>query len=108
MADLRQQPVLMRELLVHLVKREGVVPYFYCDSEQLVTIAIGYLVDQRNGMDATGKRLARDLAAQPGVRFLKENGARASQSEVEADWERVKKHGRRYKQGACTRISTCS
>lgn len=96
MADLRANGVRMRELLDHLLEREKAIEYFYCDHRGLVTIAIGFLVDQDSAPDATGKRLARQLAGRPEVTFADANGVVASADEVERDWERVKQHGRSH------------
>ncbi|HKU43051.1 MAG TPA: hypothetical protein VJR89_33055 [Polyangiales bacterium] len=87
----------MRELLDHLVERESVVRYFYCDHRGLVTIAIGYLVDQEHAPDATGKRLARELARRANVTFTDSSNVRASETQVEQDWDRVKNHGRNHR-----------
>lgn len=55
---------------------EGAVPYLYCDILGLVTIAYGNLVDPMRG--AMGLELNRP------------DGSRASQSEIAAEWQRVK------------------
>ena len=94
MTDLRTDAVGMTELLGHLVEREGAVDYFYCDHRGLVTIAIGYLVDRDGAPDAAGKQLALTLASRADVKFATAAGAAAAAAAVEADWQRVKEHGR--------------
>lgn len=94
MGDLRANAVRMRELLDHLLERESAFPHFYCDDKGLVTIAIGYLVDQVNANDDAGKRLARQLASRATVGFTDARGMGASLDEVERDWMRVKQYGR--------------
>jgi hypothetical protein len=105
MADLRANQLRMKELLDHLVERESVVRHFYCDHRGLVTIAIGYLVDQEHAPDATGKRLARELARRPRVTFADSNGVPASESQVELDWDRVKNFGRNRRGAAASEFA---
>jgi NAD(P)-dependent dehydrogenase (short-subunit alcohol dehydrogenase family) len=83
----------MAELYAHLREMESAIPYFYCDDHQLVTIAIGYLVDQTGATDAVGQGLARALARRGDVAFAR-NGAGVDADAVVADWQRVKAHGR--------------
>lgn len=94
MTDLRTDTVGMTELLAHLRRREGAINYFYCDHRGLVTIAIGYLVDKAKGPESAGLRRARELAERADVSFTTKDGAPASSADVEADWRRVKAHGR--------------
>ena len=84
----------MSELLTHLLEREGAIEHFYCDHRGLVTIAIGILVDRDEAEDTAGKQLARDLGNRPGVKFVTKAGVTASIADIEADWQRVKSHGR--------------
>jgi hypothetical protein len=94
MGDLRANATRMRELLEHLLERESAFPHFYCDDRGLVTIAIGYLVDQAHASDDAGKRLARQLASRGNVTFMDARGMGASLDDVEHDWTRVKQYGR--------------
>lgn len=106
----------MKELLDHLVERESSVPYFYCDHNHLVTIAIGFLVEQQHAPDAAGVRLARRLATRGDVAFVDLKGMPASTDDVEQDWLRVKSYGRthgnagflQYKKVAQLRIGEAS
>lgn len=93
MADLRTSPYFS-DYLTFLTETEGSVPYFYCDSEHLVTIGVGYLVDQVGAPDTVGQQLARDLAARSDIRLNKANGTRATQQEAANDWLAVKNFGR--------------
>lgn len=93
MADLRTDPARMAELFAHLKEMESFVPYFYCDDHQLVTIGIGYLVDQTGAADNVGEGLARALARSGDVTFTR-NGVGVDADEVATDWQRVKTHGR--------------
>lgn len=95
MADVRTDPLAMATIYAHLVAFESVIPYFYCDSRQLVTIAIGYLVDQDGAADSVGEGLARTLAGRGDVTFTL-NGAVVAARDVVADWTRVKTHGRTH------------
>jgi hypothetical protein len=94
MADLRTDTAGMSELLGHLVEREGSVDHFYCDHRGLVTIAIGILIDKDGAPDTVGKQLAQTLASRSDVKFVTATGAAASPADVQADWQRVKDHGR--------------
>jgi hypothetical protein len=96
MTDLRTDAAGMAELLSHLREREGAVNHFYCDHRGLVTIAVGFLVDRSDGADTVGKQLARTLCARDDVGFASATGAAATTAEVEADWQRVKDHGRAH------------
>lgn len=94
MADLRNNPQRMQELIVHIEAREGAFPYFYCDSHGLVTIGIGHLVDRRGATEADGQALARVLANQAGVVFRnRHNNVVASAQQIVDDWTRVHAHG---------------
>jgi hypothetical protein len=95
MTDLRTDQRRMAELVSHLVAMEGVFPYLYCDHVGLVTIAIGFLVDQRGASDAVGENIARQLATRPDVTFTR-NGAAVGAADVGADWRRVKARGRTH------------
>jgi hypothetical protein len=90
--DLRTDPLRMAELYAHLKEMESTVPYFYCDDHHLVTIAIGYLVDQSGAADEVGAGLARALARRGDVAFTR-NGVGVDADDVVADWRRVKTHG---------------
>jgi hypothetical protein len=94
MTDLRTDATGMAELLDHLLEREGAIEHFYCDHRGLVTIAIGYLVDSNGASDAAGKQIAHQLGSRGDVKFVTAAGAPASIAEIEADWQRVKDHGR--------------
>lgn len=98
MADLRLQPSCMSTFLKHLKEREGVIEHFYCDSQGLVTIAIGYLVDRRGGSRQRGLARARSLAERADVVFTrKEDEAPATVEDVQADWRRTKDFGARIR-----------
>lgn len=94
MADLRTDNAGMAELLDHLLEREGAIDHFYCDHRGLVTIAVGYLVDRDGAPDAAGRQLALNLASRGDVKFSTAAGAAANVAAVEADWQRIKEHGR--------------
>ncbi|MBP7514487.1 MAG: hypothetical protein KA791_08070 [Flavobacteriales bacterium] len=96
MADLRLNNDRMTELLDHIIEREGSYPYFYCDNHGLVTIGIGYLVDQRGASDATGRRLATALVRRFGNSAFERPGSTGvvDGAAVAADWQRVKDAGR--------------
>lgn len=97
MADLRTHSAGMHELLGHLREREGAIEHFYCDHRGLVTIAIGYLVDRGDVQgDHHGRQLAKELSERSDVIFRRPDHTVASESEVEADWQRVKAHGREH------------
>jgi hypothetical protein len=85
----------MAELYAHLVLVESAIPYFYCDDHHLVTLAIGYLVDQDRAADDVGIGLARAVARRADVTFTRA-GAAVDVAEVVADWQRVKDHGRTH------------
>lgn len=93
MTDLRTNAAGMAELLSHLREREGAVGHLYCDHRGLVTIAVGYLVDRDGQPDGAGRERARKLAQREDVVFSTA-GAPATVADVEADWQRVKDHGR--------------
>lgn len=96
MADLRHNATRMTELIDHILEREGSYPYFYCDNHGLVTIGIGYLVDQRGTSDTTGRRLAVSLARRLGNRAFARLGSSGpvDVATIVADWQRVKDAGR--------------
>ena len=94
MTDLRTHATGIAELLAHLREREGAVGHLYCDHRGLVTIAVGYLVDRNGQPDDAGRQLARKLAQRSDVVFSTAAGTPATVTDVEADWQRVKDHGR--------------
>src|SRR6185369_12181975 len=88
-------PDRMAELYDHLVRMESAIPYLYCDNVGLVTVAIGFLVDQRGAADSVGEGQARTLANRNDVTFTL-NGAAVGANDVVNDWKRVKTYGRAH------------
>jgi len=95
MAELMTNPDRMAELYDHLVRMESAIPYLYCDNVGLVTVAIGFLVDQRGAADSVGEGQARTLANRNDVTFTL-NGAAVGANDVVNDWKRVKAYGRAH------------
>jgi len=97
MADLRNNALRMQQLIDHIVRREGIVRYFYCDSRMprgLVTIGIGHLVDAAAANINAGQALARALFNQPGVEFRhKVTRNLGTEQQVVNDWTGVRAHG---------------
>ena len=93
MSDLRRNALRMRELLEHIVECEGAIAHFYCDHHGLVTIGVGYLVDEAGAANAAGEDRARRLAERPDVRFSQSSGQLVTDAEVLRDWRRVKQYG---------------
>lgn len=94
MTDVRESPVAINRLIRHLVRAEGSLRHFYCDSRGLVTIAVGELMEPRDRSPAGSRKLVQDLMAVPGVEFVhKSNGEAANEGDVIADLRRAKKHG---------------
>ena len=94
----------MQELIAHIISRENVYDYFYCDSEELVTIGIGHLVDAKNKVQAEHEAL----------RFTREHFTHlktttgvpvASIEDVVADWRRVKEFGQKHKNSKARRYT---
>ena len=83
MGDLRQNPVRLRELAAFILSREGLDPYFYCDSLGYVTIGIGTLVATEDD--------ARRIAQDPNVHFTFHNAPHrdSTEDDVAADWRHV-------------------
>jgi hypothetical protein len=81
----------MSELLAHLRERENAVPHFYCDDKGLVTLAIGFLVDQdHTSSTAPGLKIATELARRADVRFVARDGSPATVTDVQQDWLTIK------------------
>jgi len=97
MGDLRNNHQRLQELLSHIERREGVFRHFYCDSNGLVTIGVGHLVDQRGAPPPARQGVARALANQAGVVFQsRDTGAVASTPQVVEDWTRIHTHGQTH------------
>lgn len=95
MPDLRASPTHLADLTDHLNEFEGTASHFYCDHKDLVTVAVGYLVDKtRAEDDNVGRELAGILAERTDIRIEKRDGTRATKAEVVEDWQRVKDRGR--------------
>lgn len=97
MADLRNNPLRMQQLIDHIVRREGIVRHFYCDSRLprgLVTIGMGHLVDAAAANVVAGQALARALFNTPGVALRhRATGKLGTQQQVVDDWTHVRAHG---------------
>lgn len=95
MSDVRTNPAAIAEYYAHLVEFESVILHFYCDSNHLVTVGIGHLVDRDGAADSVGEGLARALAQRGDVTFTL-RGVGVGVDDVVADWKRVKEHGRTH------------
>jgi hypothetical protein len=92
--DLRTNATRMRELLDHIVAREGSIMYFYCDHRSLVTIGIGHLVDRDRATLVERQRIAQGFAATQGVEMRhKVTNALATADQIVEDWERARSYG---------------
>lgn len=83
------EPAALAELIAHLVTFEGDVPHFYYDSQGLITIAIGELVDTRAPGLPMRRAVAQQFANSWHARFVKAAGGIATAAQVLADWDAV-------------------
>jgi GH24 family phage-related lysozyme (muramidase) len=71
----------------HFISRhEGVIPYMYLDTRQLVTVGVGNLIDPLS--------LAQELPFQfkAGNRLGVQAGRFATRAEIAAEWQHLKNH----------------
>jgi len=87
--SLLDDPAALQELFDHLKLFEGDVPHFYFDSENLITIAIGELVDRRNVVLALRRAVAVTFAHAWHAHFLYAGASIATAAHVLADWDQV-------------------
>lgn len=92
MPNLLTDAAAMDELDRHLDDFENDIPYFYVDSEGLITIAIGEMVDQRYVPLAARRVVAHDFAVTWHTSFTNGAGAHATPPQVLADWDAVAGH----------------
>lgn len=86
---LLDNPVAMGQLFDHLREFEGNVGHFYYDSKNLITIAIGELVDQKDAVLAVRRARVEDFAPRWHARFVRRGGGGVSAADVLADWDRI-------------------
>jgi hypothetical protein len=80
MGNLLENKAILKELADHIIKREGIYNYFYCDNKGYVTIGIGTLVDASHS-------LSNFLKLNPNLVFKdKVTGSVAKQAEIIGDW----------------------